>query len=222
MTTSLLDLARGPLFHWALIVMIIGLVWRLSGLIFFRGQSQAAEPKPGNPIAAGLRTVALRSVPPHELEKNITFQHLTGYAWHIGWFVTFLFLGVHLPLIKSILGFAWPALPNGVILVVAALTAGILLTLWARRVLDPVLRLISNFDDHLSVALTIAPILTGIAAFAHWSPFGTRYETMLAIHLLSIELLMVWVPFGKIFHVVTSLIVRYRTGAAFIRRGVRA
>ena len=106
MTTSLLDLARGPLFHWALIVMIIGLVWRLSGLIFFRGQSQAAEPKPGNPIAAGLRTVALRSVPPHELEKNITFQHLTGYAWHIGWFVTFLFLGVHLPLIKSILGFA--------------------------------------------------------------------------------------------------------------------
>ena len=33
---------------------------------------------------------------------------------------------------------------------------------------------------------------------------------------------MVWIPFGKIFHMVTSLIVRYRTGAAFIRRGVRA
>jgi nitrate reductase gamma subunit len=164
----------------------------------------------------------MRSIPPHELEKNITFQHFTGYAWHIGWFVTFLFLGAHLPLIKSILGFVWPGLPNGVILVIAALTVGILLTLWVRRIFNPVQRLISNFDDHLSVFLTIMPILTGIAAFAHWSPLGVRYENMLATHIISVELLMVWLPFGKIFHVVTSLIVRFRTGVAFNRRGVRA
>ena len=220
--SPLLDVVRGPAFFWAFTIMIVGLLWRLSGLLLFRLQSRAAEPKAGNPVAAGLRTVALRSVPPHELEKNITFQHFTGYAWHMGWFVTFLFLGAHLPLFKSILGFAWPALPNGVILVLAALTAGILLTLWVRRWFDPVLKLISNFDDHLSVALTIAPILTGIAAFAHWSPFGARYETMLAVHLISVELLMIWIPFGKIFHMVTGLIVRFRTGAAFIRRGVRA
>ena len=218
----LLDFVRGPMFFWALTIMVVGLVWRLSGLLLFRLQRRGAEPKPGSPVAAGLRLVALRSVPPHELEKNITFQHITGYAWHIGWFVTFLFLGAHLPLFKSVLGFVWPGLPNGVILVLAALTAGILLTLWVRRFFDPVLKLISNFDDHLSVALTLAPIVTGIAAFAHWSPFGARYETMLATHIISVELLMVWLPFGKIFHVVTSLIVRYRTGAAFIRRGVRA
>ena len=70
--------------------------------------------------------------------------------------------------------------------------------------------------------LAILPLLTGIAAFAHWSPFGARYEAMLAIHILSVELLMIWMPFGKIFHVVTSLMVRFRTGAAFSRRGVRA
>jgi nitrate reductase gamma subunit len=224
MKMSLLDLARGPIFYWAFTIMIVGLAVRTAGLIFFRWQSRAAPPKPGNPgpVVAGLRAVAMRSFPPHELEKNITFQHLTGYAWHIGWFVTFLFLGPHIPFFKSVLGFSWPSLPNGVILVIAALTAGILLTLWLRRFYNPVLRLISNFDDHLSVLLTILPILTGIAAFGHWSPFGARYETMLAIHLLSISALMVWLPFGKIFHVVTSLIVRYRTGAAFIRRGVRA
>jgi nitrate reductase gamma subunit len=221
-TDTLLDFVRGPGFYGSFMIMIAGLVLRLSGLIFFRGQSQAAEPKPGNSIVAGLRTVALRSVPPHELEKNITFQHFTGYVWHLGWFVTFLFLGVHLSFIRTVLGFAWPALPNGVILVLAALTLGILLTLWIRRFYNPVMRLLSNMDDHLSVALTMAPIITGIAAFGHWSPFGARYETMLASHLISIELLMIWIPFGKIFHMVTSLIVRYRTGAAFIRRGVRA
>jgi hypothetical protein len=72
------------------------------------------------------------------------------------------------------------------------------------------------------VFLAILPLMTGIAAFAHWSPFGVRYEAILAVHILSVELLMIWMPFGKIFHVVTSLMVRFRTGAAFSRRGVRA
>ena len=221
-TMTLLDLVRGPLFFWALMIMIAGIVLRLSGLIYFRIKSRAAVPKDDKPVAAGLRTVLMRSVPPHELEKHITFQHFTGYAWHIGWFATFLLLGAHLPLFKSVLGFVWPALPNGVVLVLAAMTLGILFTLWVRRWYNPVLRLISNFDDHLSLFLVIAPLITGIAAFAHWSPFGARYETMLAIHILSVELLMIWMPFGKIFHVITSLIVRFRTGAAFSRRGVRA
>jgi hypothetical protein len=108
MNPPLLDLVRGPLFFWALTIMIVGLLWRLSGLLLFRLQKRAAEPKEGNPVGAGLRTVAIRSVPPHELEKNITFQHITGYAWHIGWFITFLFIGAHMPLFKSLLGFAWP------------------------------------------------------------------------------------------------------------------
>lgn len=222
MTTTLLDVARGPGFFWAFSIMIVGLVWRVSGLVLFRARRLLAEPKSRRFLFAGLRTVLLRSVPPHELEKNITFQHFTGYAWHIGWFVTFLFLGAHMPFFESMLGFSWPALPNGVVLVLAALTLGILLTLWIRRLFNPVLRLLSDLDDHISVLLTIAPIVTGISAFAHWAPFGFRYETMLAIHLLSIELLMIWIPFGKIFHMVTGLIVRFRTGAAFIRRGVRA
>ena len=221
-THTLLDFVRGPGFFWAFSIMIAGILLRLVGILLFRLQSDAAQPKERGAIAAGLRTMLLRSVPPHELEKNITFQHFTGYVWHMGWFVTFLLLGAHLPFIRSVIGFGWPALPNGVILVLSALTLGILLTLWIRRWYNPVLRLISDFDDHLSVVLTMAPIVTGIAAFAHWSPFGARYETMLALHLASIELLMIWIPFGKIFHMVTGLIVRYRTGAAFIRRGVRA
>ncbi|HTV50528.1 MAG TPA: hypothetical protein VME21_05030 [Steroidobacteraceae bacterium] len=222
---TLLDFARGPGFFWAFTILIVGIVWRLSGLVFFRWRRELATPRePGlvAPVSGGLRTVIMRSVPPHELEKNITFQHFTGYAWHIGWFVTFLFLGAHQPLIRSILHFGWPNLPNGVVLVITAMTLGILLTLYVRRLLHPVLRLITDMDDHVSVLLTIAPLVTGVAAFAHWSLFGLRYETVLAIHLLSVEALMIWLPFGKIFHFVTGLITRFRLGAEMMRRGVRA
>jgi hypothetical protein len=222
---TLLDFARGSGFFWAMTILVVGLAWRTSGLVFFRWRTDLSKPRSASrvqPIIGGLRAVAVRSVPPHELEKNITFQHFTGYAWHIGWFVTFLFLGSHLAFIRSILGFSWPNMPNGVVLVITAITTGILVTLYVRRLFHPVLRMITDADDHISVLLTILPLITGVAAFAHWAPLGTRYETMLAIHILSVEALMIWLPFGKIFHFVTALITRFRLGATFVRRGVRA
>jgi len=222
---TILDFARGPGFYIAFIVLVAGIFWRTSGLLLMRWRRNLAKPRIPGPVAAvagGIRAVAMRSVPPHELEKNITFQHFTGYAWHIGWFVTFLFLGAHLPFIRSILGFSWPNLPNGVLLVITAITLGILLTLYIRRLFHPVLRVITDMDDHISVLLTIAPLVTGIAAFAHWSVFGLRYENVLAVHLLSVEALMIWLPFGKIYHCVTGLLARFRLGATLIRRGVRA
>jgi hypothetical protein len=219
---TLLDFVRGPGFFWAFTILIAGVVLRIAGLLLFRWRRDLSTRRNTNRVLGGLRAVAMRSVPPHELEKNIKFQHFTGYAWHIGWFVTFLFLGAHLPFIRSVLGFAWPNLPNSVILLVTAVTLGILVTLYVRRLFHPVLRVITDVDDHISVLLVMLPLITGTAAFAHVSPFGVRYETMLGVHLLSIEALMVWLPFSKIFHVVTALMTRFRLGAAFIRRGVRA
>jgi hypothetical protein len=40
-----------------------------------------------------------------------------------------------------------------------------------------------------------------------------------AIHLLSLELLLVWLPFGKLSHAFLVFLSRGYTGAAFARRG---
>jgi nitrate reductase gamma subunit len=45
---------------------------------------------------------------------------------------------------------------------------------------------------------------------------------MLALHILSVELLMIWFPFGKLMHAVLVFPSRFQTGASFGRRGVRA
>jgi len=50
---------------------------------------------------------------------------------------------------------------------------------------------------------------------------GLRYETMLAIHILSFELLLIWFPFGKLMHLFFVFPSRYNVGAIFARRGVR-
>ena len=78
-------------------------------------------------------------------------------------------------------------------------------------------KLISNFDDYLSLFLTLLPLVTGILAFAH---FGGPYETLLALHLLSVEAMLVWFPFGKLMHLFLSFPTRYKAGADFGRKGV--
>ena len=85
------------------------------------------------------------------------------------------------------------------------------------RLTHPVKRLISNFDDYLSWLLTAAPLTTGMLAFAHAG--GAPYETLLAVHLLSVQALMVWFPFGKLMHAFTIFAARSAQGLIFERKG---
>jgi len=78
-------------------------------------------------------------------------------------------------------------------------------------------RLISNFDDYFSWFVTFAPLATGLLAFSHLA--GWPYERLLAFHLLSVELLLVWFPFGKLMHAFTIFAARGATGLIFERRG---
>jgi hypothetical protein len=43
----------------------------------------------------------------------------------------------------------------------------------------------------------------------------------LAVHLLSLELLLIWFPFGKLMHAVWFALSRGATGIRFSHRGVR-
>ena len=95
----------------------------------------------------------------------------------------------------------------------------VLLWLLGRRIVNPVLRYISTFNDYSSLVVTMLPFITGFLAFAH---YGFAYETMLALHILSISLLLVWFPFSKLIHVITLLPSRYILGVKFWRRGVQA
>jgi nitrate reductase gamma subunit len=80
------------------------------------------------------------------------------------------------------------------------------------------MRSLSTFDDYFSWFVTFAPLVTGVMAYAH---LGLRYETMLAIHILSVELLLIWFPFGKLMHTFLFIPTRAQLGAFFQRRGVK-
>jgi nitrate reductase gamma subunit len=219
---TLLEFARGPGLQWSLAIFALGVLWRLVGSFLLARTRDRSKPGGTAYVKAGCRAMLMRSAPPHELEKNIKFQHYSGYAWHIGFFVTLLFFGPHIPFFQQFLGFGWPALPNTVVLVMAAITLAVLIALLVRRIVHPVLKRISSLDDWISVVLVIVPFVTGFASYAHLEIGGIRYEDMLAAHILSVEALLVWFPFGKLMHMFYAFPARFQVGATMERRGVKA
>ena len=216
---TLLDFALGPGLQWSLSIMIIGLCWRIVGVALGRWRRDLSRPRSDAGVQGGLRAIITRSAPAPELEKNIRFQHYAGYIWHVGLFMTVLLYQPHIAFFKSILGFGWPGLPSHLVTIPAAITLAVLVMLTIRRVIHPVMRMISTTDDYLSLIIIIAAVLTGLMASAH---IGPRYETMLALHFISVELLFIWIPFSKLVHMIFWLLSRYRIGTFFERKGVRA
>lgn len=216
---TLLDFARGPALQWSLIILVAGVMWRFMGTLLLGKKADLSKPRRNTEVKDGLATIFRRSVPEHQFEKKIRFQHAAGYTWHLALFITVLFSAPHILFFESVLGFGWPHLPHNIILVTASIALALLLALLIRRLGHPVQRLISNTDDYISVIIVVIPLVTGILASAH---IGARYETLLAIHLLSVEALFVWFPFGKLMHTALTFPSRFQAGAEFGRRGVKA
>jgi nitrate reductase gamma subunit len=219
---SILEFARGPAFQVAIVVFAFGVCWRLAGVFLMYRRLDRSQPRQRALIAGGMRAIVMRSIPPHELEKKIVFQHVSGYAWHIAYFVSLLLFAPHIPFFQQFLGFGWPTVPNTVALLSGAVALAILVALLWRRATRPVLRRLSTLDDYLSILLTLLPLVTGFMTYARILPLGVRYESMLGLHILSICALLVWFPFGKLMHLFLAFPARFQAGVLLKRKGVEA
>ncbi|MGB1110483.1 MAG: nitrate reductase [Gammaproteobacteria bacterium] len=216
---SLLDFARGPALEWALIIMFAGILWRLVGVVLLVRNKPLSRPRSTATTWGGIRTIFTRALPKPQLVQVSMVSFVAGYVMHIGLFIVILFFVPHILFFEEMLGISWPGLPNDVVTVSAAVTLAMMVGLLIRRMWHPVLRKISGFDDYMSWFVTALPLVTGLMAFAH---LGPRYELMLAIHILSVELLMIWLPLGKLFHMIGVIPTRFQLGAKYERKGVKA
>jgi nitrate reductase gamma subunit len=215
---SLLDFARGPALNVSLAILLLGVVWRLVGLLALRHKKDHSEPRSTHTWRGALYGIVRRFWPHRELQNRVWFSHVMGYVFHIGLAVVVFGYRPHILFIRELTGLSWPALPPSVVYAAGALTIAALIALLIRRLSHPVLRLLSNADDYFSWLVTILPVITGFMASAH---LGARYETLLALHLLTVELLFIWLPFGKLMHTFTFLFSRGFLGAQAAHKGTK-
>ena len=210
---ELLEFARGPALTVSVMIFVLGLAWRLYGIYRRPARADHSLPRRSDLAAGGLRAVFAKMLPPRGV-KIRGAQMLNAYAYHIALALIAFGFAPHIAFIARHLGVGWPALPDAVTYLATSVAIVGLIAALAARLGDGVLRLLSNFDDYFSWAVTMLPLITGMALL----PMPAE-PVALAIHLLSLELLLVWLPFGKLAHAALVFVSRYRTGADFTRKG---
>lgn len=225
---TLLEWTRGPLLMASLAVFVLGVAWRLWAI---RRLPPAATPAAPERAAFGrsaaLKAALTRNVPPGGLHPSATLVTLNPYLFHIGLAVVFLGYAPHIAFVQRLTGLHWPALPDAVMYLAAGITIVSLLMALLMRLTDPVLKRISAADDTITWTITFLPFVTGMAVIG--DPSATLlardqvlYPGPLALHLLSLELLLVWFPFGKLMHAFLVWPARMQLATFFGRRGVRS
>lgn len=215
--SELLTWLRGSGLQIAIAILLLGLVFRIAQNIFTGRKRELAPPR-GSQFGPGLRTVLRRSLPTANLSYRGYFTFIAGYIFHLGFFITLFFLAQHILLFEKLLGFGWPALPTAIIDITALLSIAALVAILIHRLLDPVLQQISEFQDYLAWLLTTAPLVTG---FLTMHPVGMSYQLALSLHLISIELLLIAIPFTKLSHTLSIFVSRWYTGASAGYKGIR-
>ncbi|PLX43726.1 MAG: hypothetical protein C0605_03675 [Hyphomicrobiales bacterium] len=217
-SVEFLLLVRGPLFAIATLVMIFGLTLRLFEIFMLGRKANLAATRAGG-TGPGFRTMFRRFAPVDKATfSQSVLLTIAGYIFHIGLFITVFLYAAHVEIIGSVLGFRWPALPSPLVDFAAVLTMAALLALLWRRLTHPVVKYLTKADDLLVWALTFAPVLTGYLTYHH---LVFSYSWLLAVHILSVELLMVAFPFTKLTHAITLFFSRWYTGAIAGEKGVQ-
>ncbi len=212
----MLEFVEGPLWYFAGAVFVIGVIWRLVD-IFRRGSKKDLAPARGDGFEGAVMTLFSRSWTAPGFSKGATFHLFAGYMFHIGLFVLLFFAAPHVLFIEErLLGFGWTPAPHWLFILSAELAFAGLLLMWLRRMLHPVMKQITTLDDHLSAILTFIAMLTGCLALLQ------SHDSLLIIHMLSVQILMIYFPFSRLMHAFTFAISRSYTGAAMARKGVEA
>lgn len=144
---------------------------------------------------------------------------LMFFLFHICLLATPVFLNAHNILWDEAFGLSPWSMPDKVadIFTLVLLATGSYLLV--RRVVRPEVRILTGAWDVVLLLLTMLPFLTGFLAYHQWGP----YETLLLLHIISAEVLLVLIPFTKLGHMVlfffTRAFIGFEMGG---RRGARS
>ena len=181
---DLLEFARGPGLHWALLIMVAGFFWR--GLHFA--------------IRRGERDL-------HWARKGLHVPHLRwqvdSYAMHAGLLIAMFGFAPHILFVRALTGVQWPSLPTAIVLGAALASVVSMVAVLIHRVMMPEPSIFSSFDDYFTWSAVFLAMITGLMAYPHLGgqPMFAPYAGFLTAHLLAVEALMMWLPFGKLIHV---------------------
>jgi nitrate reductase gamma subunit len=195
-----LELARGPLFAFVFLVMVLGLarhvMMQVHGLLTRKGRR--LRQAPWRSIASSTLSWA---VPVRHLDRSTVAMTTASFFFHVGAVVVPIFLAAHVALWQGFLGVSLPALGEGAADLLTLMTIVCVVVLVAYRLTTPRARALSRVSDYAVLVLVLAPFLSGFLA-AHPLLNPLPWSWMMLLHILSAEVLLLAIPFTKLAHMV--------------------
>jgi len=217
------DFVQGPLIWIALLIFPLGLLFQ--GIQFFRLTREKEWLYPPLPLETEkkketfdrLVTYCLASLR-GTLWKTDRLMTVVTSVFHVCLIVTPLFLLGHNILLDQAVGLSLWSLPESI---TDRLTLVILICavfLLGRRLFLARVRIITTAYDYLILLLAIAPFLTGYLAYHQWFD----YSTVMTLHVLSGEAMLITLPFTKLGHMLFFFLYRLLIGSEYsFARGTR-
>lgn len=212
------ELARGPLMWFAAIIFLGGLAYRAAQLfILTRKKEQALfTAKPEKLSAFGGQSSEER-----KMNLLISFQNsligknpimaVVSIVFHFCLFAAPIFALGHSLVLYESWKTSFLSLPDGLIDFMTIILLVCSLFFLLRRIVIPRVKSISTFYDYQLLFIVSAPFLTGFLAYHQWFD----YKTVITLHILAGELMLIAVPFTKLGHMVFFFFVRIFVGSEY-------
>ena len=204
------ELVRGPLAWVALLVFILGSLYRIISPLV-RGKRENTL-YPFRSVKDAARSI-LHGVIPFAstyMRKQPVFTIIT-FVFHICVVLLPIFLLGHIVLWYESWEILWWSIPD---LLADMMTITVIcscLYFFVRRRMVAAVKEVTRLGDYILLIFILLPFLTGFLAYHQWGP----YRPMLILHILSGEILLVTIPFTKMAHMVMFPFSRAYMGSEF-------
>jgi nitrate reductase gamma subunit len=211
------ELARGPLVWISALIFVCGIAVRALQLFLLTRSKERllcpARPASTAPPAATDEEKKINLIVRFQntlLGKNPVMAMVSVVFHSILFIAPLLALG-HSLLIYESWGLSLPSLPDGLIDVLTIILLACAFFFLMRRIVIPRVQSISSAYDYLVLFLTAFPFLTGFFAYHQWFD----YKTVITLHMLAGEAMLIAIPFSKIGHMVFFFFVRMLMGGEY-------
>lgn len=206
---QLLTFAKGPLFCFCFLVMVLGLV-RIGLLSIFD-------------LIRAVRKAGDKNVPYQQLIKDTVLGLVpyredavfgwTSFMFHVGLVAVPIFLLDHILIWRGLLGISWPSLPKLATDVLTLTTIATGLVLLGYRLFTRNGRFLSTPMDHALLCLLVLLFATGFIASRPYSPIP--HDAAMLIHVLCGNAIFVLIPFTKLAHCLLYPLLRVSSNIAW-------
>jgi nitrate reductase gamma subunit len=208
---SLYNFVSGPLAWLAFIVFIGGCLYRLITLMVLVHKKEKFIYSYMS-WKYSLRSIVRWSTPfATENMRRHPAMTIVAYVFHVCLILTPIFLLAHVTLVDESWDLSWWTLPDTLAAIMTLLVIGACVFFLVRRLVNPEVQYVTSASDYILLTIVAAPFITGFLVYYQW--FG--YQTLLILHILSGEIMLVAIPFTRLSHMLLAPLTRAYMGSEF-------